>query len=183
MQGKGTERTAREKRREVDTEVGRSSPVRLGRNNKHNSVELEPSHVRPAKAWRKDIRGAERTSNMDIREQKEQVNTARREGRSELECKNVIAMDPTIDGKGHMQMIYRQCDCEGRVAPPLRCPLIPAGRMFNLIRQFVQLQDDSSAAAASAPGEEAEPEHYLYFRGIPMPPDDYVAPAGASPNT
>ena len=28
-----------------------------------------------------------------------------------------------------------------------------------------------------------EGDHYLYFRGIPMPPDDYIAPLGASPNT
>ena len=53
--------------------------------------------------------------------------------------------------------------------------------MFSLIRQFVQLQDDTETA--TAPVQSSEPDHYLYFRGIPMPPDDYIAPAGASPNT
>ena len=46
--------------------------------------------------------------------------------------------------------------------------------MFQLLRSFTSLQDD----------EEAAPEdHYLYFRGIPNPPDDYQAPLGSSPNT
>jgi hypothetical protein len=27
------------------------------------------------------------------------------------------------------------------------------------------------------------PCHYLYYRAVPCPPDDYVAPAGASPQT
>lgn len=47
--------------------------------------------------------------------------------------------------------------------------------MFALLRQFTSLQEDDDA-----PAEEG---HYLYFRGIPNPPDDYVAPIGASPNT
>ena len=48
--------------------------------------------------------------------------------------------------------------------------------MFALLRQFTRLQDEEE----EAPAEEG---HYLYFRGIPNPPDDYVAPIGASPNT
>lgn len=45
--------------------------------------------------------------------------------------------------------------------------------MFQAIRQFASLQDDAAAPE----------DHYLYFRGIPNPPDDYQAPLGASPNT
>lgn len=48
--------------------------------------------------------------------------------------------------------------------------------MFALLRQFTRLQEEGD----EAPAEEG---HYLYFRGIPNPPDDYVAPTGASPNT
>ena len=51
-------------------------------------------------------------------------------------------------------------------------------RMFELLAQFVQLQDDAAAPAAPAAAD-----HYLYFRGVPNPPDDYMPPIGASPNT
>ena len=54
--------------------------------------------------------------------------------------------------------------------------------MFQLLRAFTALQEEEGGAddAAIAP---ANPDHYLWFRGIPNPPDDYQAPLGASPNT
>ena len=53
----------------------------------------------------------------------------------------------------------------------------PDRRMFAVLRQLVSLQEDDSG------DEPAAADHYLYFRGIPNPPDDYSAPIGASPNT
>lgn len=57
--------------------------------------------------------------------------------------------------------------------------------MFELLAQFVQLEDGGAAPAATR-GQLATPaaaDHYLYFRGVPNPPDDYMPPIGASPNT
>ena len=50
-----------------------------------------------------------------------------------------------------------------------------ACRMFQLLRSFTGLQEEGGDAPAA--------DHYLYFRGIPNPPDDYLPPTGASPNT
>mmetsp|Transcript_20324 Transcript_20324/g.29841 ORF Transcript_20324/g.29841 Transcript_20324/m.29841 type:complete len:86 (-) Transcript_20324:295-552(-) len=47
--------------------------------------------------------------------------------------------------------------------------------MFQLLRSFTGLQEEGGDAPAA--------DHYLYFRGIPNPPDDYLPPTGASPNT
>ena len=59
-----------------------------------------------------------------------------------------------------------------------------AGRMFALLRLLVlQEEGGSEVDAGGSDGASATPEHYLWFRGIPNPPDDYQAPLGASPNT
>jgi hypothetical protein len=50
--------------------------------------------------------------------------------------------------------------------------------MFALLRMMTLDEPDLEPQAPNIEGD-----HYLYFRGIPMPPDDYIAPLGASPNT
>ena len=52
--------------------------------------------------------------------------------------------------------------------------------MFQLLRAFTALQEEEGGAddAAIAP---ANPDHYLWFRGIPNPPDDYQAPDELEP--
>ena len=56
--------------------------------------------------------------------------------------------------------------------------------MFALLRLLVlQEEGGSEVDAGGSDGASATPEHYLWFRGIPNPPDDYQAPLGASPNT
>ncbi len=70
----------------------------------------------------------------------------------------------------------------GAAAARLTCLLGgPSGcRMFGVLRQLASLQEDDDT---TGDGTMYSTDHYLYFRGIPNPPDDYQAPLGASPNT